>query len=475
MKIIKNYLYNAGYQLLTVLLPLITTPYVTRVLTNEGYGVYSFTFANIQYFVLLAGLGITIYGNREIAYSVAQNNKEYLSNIFWEIEILKICSTLFAILLFLILLATNIRYKILMCIQAINIINVAFDISWFYMGLERFSITVFRNTIIKLISLILIFSFVKSKDDLYVYALIMSGALLGGNLTLWPQLKNIICPPVIKKLHPIKHLKPSLLLFLPQVALQLYMQINKTALGIMVSPKASGFYYSSDTIIKVVLSVVTATGTVMLPHASKAFSEGKMKQVKEMLYNSFDFVSFLSIPMAFGLASVSLKMAPWFLGNGYSVVGKVMMIESIVIILDAWGNVIGEQFLLPIKKIKTYTKAIIVGAVTNVIIFYPFIKLWGLYGAMFSYCISELAVFIYQIIAIKGSFHLKRLFINFVKYFISGVTMFVVVFTINNYFKMNLVSLSFEVLVGIICYTIMILCLRPTILAFGKKIFKKVR
>ncbi|MBD7895792.1 polysaccharide biosynthesis C-terminal domain-containing protein [Limosilactobacillus sp. Sa3CUN2] len=456
-----------------MLFPLITTPYVTRVLTNEGYGIYSYTFTNIQYFVLIAGLGITIYGNREIAYSAGEKNKYYISRVFWEIVILKFISTLIAIILFLILLLFNVRYKLLMCVQVLNILNVAFDISWLYMGLEKFSIIVFRNTLIKLFSLALIFLFVKNQDDLLIYILIMAGSLLGGNLTLWPQLKSIVEIVPVRKLHPLRHLRASLLLFLPQVAIQFYMQINKTALGIMISPKDSGYYYSSDTIIKVLLSVVTATGTVMLPHASKAFSEGKVEQVKKMLYHSFDFVSFISIPMAFGVAAVSLKMAPWFLGRGYSAVGKVMMIESIIIVLDAWGNVIGEQYLLPIKQTRKYTNAIIMGTITNLIIFYPFIKLWGLFGAMISYCLSELAVFVYQLLIVRNSFNLGKIFYNFKKYFISGLLMFVIVFYINSILDMSFLSLSIEVLVGILCYILAILCLKPIILIMVTKYLKR--
>lgn len=465
MKVIKNYIYNAGYQLLSVILPLVTTPYVTRVLTKTGYGIYSFTYTNIQYFILIAWLGITVYGNREIAYFAGKDKKHYVSNTFWEIVVLKIVSSLFAFTLLFLLLLTHIRYRTLMLVQSINILAAALDISWFYMGLEQFGITVFRNTIVKLISLVLIFSFVKSEQDIYIYALIMGGSLLAGNLTLWPHLKGKVFLPHFSELHPFKHLKPSLMLFLPQVAIQLYTQINKTFLGIIISPTASGFYYSADTLIKVVLSVVTATGTVMLPHATKAFSEGKVSEVKEMIYNSFDFVSFISFPMAFGLAAISLKMAPWFFGKGYSPVGKVIMIEAVIIILDAWVNALGEQYLLPIKRTKEYTASICSGAVTNVIIAYPFIKTWGLYGAMFAYCISELVVLLYQLVILRTDLNYQRLFNNLNKYFICSVIMFVLVFHFNQKWPMSISFLFIEVILGIVIYLLTILVTRPTILS----------
>lgn len=468
MKVIKNYIYNAGYQLLSVILPLVTTPYVTRVLTKTGYGIYSYTYTNVQYFILIAWLGITIYGNREIAFFAGKGKKDCVSNTFWEIVILKAISSAIALTLLFLLLLAHIRYKTLMVVQSINILAAALDISWFYMGLEQFGITVFRNTIVKLVSLVLIFSFVKSRQDIYIYALIMAGSLLVANITLWPHLRGKVFLPHFSDLHPLVHLKPSLMLFFPQVAIQLYTQINKTVLGIVISPTASGFYYSADTIVKVVLSVVTATGTVMLPHATKAFSEGRIYEVKKMIYTSFDFVSFISFPMAFGLAAVSLKMAPWFLGKEYYPVGKVIMIEALIIVLDAWVNALGEQYLLPIRKTQKYTASIFCGAITNVIIVYPFIKTWGLYGAMFAYCTSEIVVLIYQLVIVRNELNYQQLFNNLDKYFICSAVMFVVVFYCNRRWPMNILFLFIEVTLGIIVYLFAILVTKPTILTKAK-------
>lgn len=471
MKVIKNYLYNAGYQLLTVILPLITTPYVTRVLTSQGYGIYSFTYANIQYFMLIAGLGLGIYGNREIAYRVGKNKQNEISNLFWELEILKILSTAFSLAIFLLLMFVGIKYESVMFIQAINIIAVAFDISWFFMGLENFKIIVFRNTIIKLTSLMLIFIFVRTKNDINIYVLIMSSSVLFGNIITWPELKKILKKPIIKELHFLRHLKPSLVLFFPQIALQLYVQLNKTMLGILDSATSSGFYYSSDTMIRVILSIATATGTVMLPHAAKAFSSGKIDKVKTMLYSSFDFISFLSIPMAFGVAAVSLKMAPWFLGREYNAVGTIMMIESVVIILDAWGNAIGEQYLLPTNRNREYTFSILLGAITNTVINIPFIMLWGVNGAMIAYCASEFMVTFYQFYSVKSELNINFMFSNIFKYILSGLIMFIIVFRLNLLWKFNLITLLLEIIIGIFIYIICIYILKPTIL---KKVSKLI-
>ena len=474
MRIIKNYLYNAGYQLLVILLPLITMPYVTRVLTDVGYGQYSYTFANIQYFVLIAGLGTVLYGNREIAYASKSKSKEIISKKFWEIELLNVFSVFATFIVFSILNLFFFKHSNLMWIQSLNIINVLFDISWLFMGLENFKITVFRNTIIKLLSVVLIFAFVKSKGDLSLYIFIMSGTLLLGNLSLWPQLRHVVIKPRISELRPLRHLKPSLSLLLPQIALQFYMQINKSIVGLIDSPTDSGYYYSSDMIVRAILAIVTATGTVMLPHVAKAYAEKKKRKVREMLYKSFDFISFLAVPLSFGLAAISLKAVPWFLGHQYVTVGKVIMIESLVIVLDGWGNALGEQFLLPQGRNKDYTFSIFTGAVVNLILVVPMIYVLGVYGAMFSYCIAEVSVFAYQLAVVRNDLRFRNLFINFPKYLVSGLIMFIIVFSLNHFLKLNVFSLLFEIAIGMFVYAIMIFALKPTILKEGKIFLRTV-
>lgn len=472
MRVIKNYLYNAGYQLLNILLPLVTMPYVTRVLTNIGYGRYSYTYTNIQYFVLIAGMGTILYGNREIAYASKQNSKEVLSKCFWEIQLLNTIAVVLVYMVFILANLSFLQYPKLMWLQSLNVINVLFDISWLFMGLENFRVTVLRNTVVKLVSILLIFIFVKDSQDLSIYIVIMSGTLILGNLTLWPQLKRVVCIPKLSELRPFRHLIPSLSLLLPQIALQFYMQINKTVVGIVDSPTFAGYYNSSDMLVRAVLAIVTATGTVMLPHVSKAFIEGNIKKVKKLFYISFDFISFIAVPISLGLASISLKAAPWFLGKQYTTVGKVLMIEAIVIILDGWGNALGEQFLLPQKRNKDYTMSIFIGAIVNLIIVFPLILLLNVYGAMISYCIAEVSVFAYQLFVVRNDLEIKKMFIDFPKYLISGIVMFIVVFILNKILTMNFLSLVIEVLVGIVMYVFCIFMTKPDILKNGINYFK---
>lgn len=327
MRVVKNYLYNVGYQVLAIIVPLITSYYVSRVLSPEGVGANAFTNSIIQYFMLLANIGIGYYGNREIAY--VRDNKQKMAETFWEIQIVKTVMTVVAYLSFVVFMAFYSGNKTYMWAQSINLLAVAFDISWLYQGLEDFKRTVLRNTFVKITSMIAIFIFIKSPKDVALYIIVLALSTLLGNLTLWPHaVNNYGHVDRGTKLNPWRHFVPTVTMFVPQIATQLYVQLNRTMLGLMVDQKASGFYQYSDNLVKLILAFVTATGTVMLPHVANAFAQHDMEKVHKMLYKSFDFVSALAYPMMFGIAGVSMTLAPLYYSFKYAPVGPAMLIES---------------------------------------------------------------------------------------------------------------------------------------------------
>lgn len=471
MRVVRNYLYNAGYQILAMIVPLITAPYVSRVLTNHGAGLNAFTNSIVQYFILFGSIGIALYGNREVAYH--RNDPEALSKVFWEIQIVKTVGTVLATIAYFIFLMFYQENRTLMVFQAINLLASALDISWLFMGLEDFKKTVVRNTFVKLFSLVLIFVFIKEKSDLGLYILILGGSLLLGNLTLWPPLRNILTSVKITALSPMRHVRPALILFVPQVATQLYLVLNKTMLGVMATSDYSGFYNYSDNLVRMVLALVTATGTVMLPHAANAFARGQDKRVNQYLYDSFDFISFLAFAMAFGLAGVGHNLGPYFYGYGYRPVGIAMMIEAPVIVFIGWSNAIGTQFLIPTGKTKPYSKSVMLGALVNIVVNIPLIYFWGLYGAMVATVISEFVVAAYQLYAIKNIVEIRKLFVNVPKYLIAGIVMFIPVYKLNISLKTSVTSLMLEVALGILIYFALIFILKPTILKRGVELLKK--
>ncbi|MCT3034567.1 oligosaccharide flippase family protein [Pediococcus parvulus] len=455
MQIIKNYLYNATYQIFILLVPLITTPYLARILGPTGVGINAYTNSIIQYFILFGSIGVNLYGNRQIAF--VRDDKAKLTSTFYEIFLMRLMTITIAYLIFFVFLVIIGKYQIFYLAQSVSIIAAAFDISWFFMGIEKFSVTVIRNFIVKIVTLICIFLFVRTSTDLATYILILSLSLLIGNMTLFPNLKKRIGKIQLKDLHIWKHLKPSTALFIPQIATQIYLVVNKTMLGSLTSVEAAGYFDQSDKIIKMVLAIVTATGTVMLPHVANAFMRGKIEKTKKYLYTSFRFVSIISIPLMFGIMAVSSKFVPLFFTKQFMAVIPLMSVEAIAILLIAWSNALGTQYLIPTNQTRSYTKSVILGAVVNIVVNVPLILSLGALGATVSTVLSEMIVTGYQMYSVRKQVNFRMLFKSVHKFLIAGISMFLVVKIVDLNTRTSWTTLLIEVILGMLVYTISLL------------------
>ncbi|GER77363.1 MULTISPECIES: flippase [Enterococcus] len=471
MSLIKNYFYNVGYQIFVIIIPLVTVPYVSRVLGSEGVGINAYTNSIIQYFILFGSIGINLYGNRTIAYN--RDNKKKMSQIFWEIALLRMICIAISYLIFIIFLSVVSEYQIFYFYQSFLIIAAGLDISWFFMGNEDFKKTVLRNTLVKIVSLIAIFVFIKSKSDIGLYILILSLSILFGNLTLWPYLRKMVNLPNIKQLNLWRHFLPSLALFIPQVATQVYLVLNKTMLGILVGVKSTGYYENSDKIVKVILAIVTATGTVMLPRVANTFAKGQKDKVAKYLYQSFDFVTAICFPMALGLSAIAPKFSVWFLGSEFKITGGLISILSLVIIFIGWSNVLGTQYLLPTNQTKYYTISVVSGALINLILNFPLITKYGVYGAVVSTVISEFTVMAVQIFLARKTLQISVLFSGKWKYMISALLMFVLGRGLHNILPGSIVYFGIEVVLGIAVYLFLLFIFRAPIIGLLKNMIKK--
>lgn len=462
-----------GYQVFILLLPIITIPYVSRVLGPTGVGINAFTNSIVQYFVLLGALGLTMYGNREVAYQ--RDNPKRLSNLFWELTLLIFVTTGIATLLYLGFVLVSGQYQTFYLIQGLLLIATAIDVSWFFQGLEEFRITVLRNTLVKILSLILIFALVRAKSDLWLYILILTGSQVLGNLTLVPYLKHYVVFPHWSDLKLINHLRPTVEMFVPQIATQVYLQVNKTMLGALVGVQTSGFYDNSDKIVKILLAVVTATGTVLLPHTAHSFAQGKHDEVEESLNKSMHFILVIAFPMTAGLAGIAPVFTRIFFGAGFDPVSNLLVIESIVIVLIGISNAIGVQYLLPTNQLAPFTTSVILGAIANMILNVPFILLWKSNGAMVATVFSELLVAGYQLFKVKDQLHIQLIFREIWKYFLAACIMgvsvraFIIVLSLS-----SLSALLGAIIYGVLVYTIALLMLRPKVFLNMLSSFRKL-
>ena len=346
-----------------------------------------------------------------------------------------------SVLIFYFIFVNGNQYQIYYKILTLEIIGNCIDISWFFQGLEEFKKTVTRNIIIKLISVLCIFIFIKNQNDLYLYFLIYVFSTLIGNGSLWLYLPKFLGKVELKELNIFRHLKPTISLFIPQIAIQIYTLLDRTMVGAIISDKSEvGYYDQGQKIVKMLLAVITSMGTVMLPRIANTFATGDRNMVKNYMNKSFNLVFALAFPLIFGIIAVSKAFVPVFFGPGYDKVAILMSVISPIILLIGISNVTGTQYLLPTKRQKEYTISVFCGAIINFIMNICLIWNYGAIGASIGTVIAELTVTLVQIHFVKNDFDFKEIFKSAKNYLFSSLIMFIICLFIETKIKSNLVS-----------------------------------
>lgn len=470
-----NYFYNLIYNLLTLLLPLLTTPYLSRVLGVENIGIYGFTNSIVTYFVLFGCLGTTLYGQREIAY--VQDDKEKQSKVFYEIFFVKLISMFISILLygfsFCLDGTLSLYYQILLIYLVANV----FDISWYLQGIEEFDKTVIRNLIVKVLSIILIFVLVKKADDLWIYFTIFASSELLGNITMWIYVPKYLNKPNFKKLNLKKHLKPILMLFIPQIAIKVYTVLDKTMIGVISGNMNDvGFYEQGQNIVRALIVIITAYGTVMASRIAYTYKNSDKKETIKYLKSSFRFSWLLGIPLMLGTIAVADKLVPWFFGDGYDPVSNIIKFTSPLIIAIGLNNVLGMQYLVPIGRQKDFTTAVVIGALSNFVLNNILIRLFGTIGAVIASVLAETIILIYELYVTRKEFNWLMIFNGVFKYLIAGIIMFIVIYNIELHLGVSLLNTFIVFIIGVITYFIMLLLLRDSYILDNLNILlKKVK
>ncbi len=424
MSIKKNFLYNAAYQILLMIMPLITTPYIARVIGAEGVGIQSYTYSIVNYFVLFTMLGVNNHGNRSIA--MTRDEKEKLSRPFFSIYSFQVIMGIFMLAVYcgyvMIFVKEN---KIIAMIQVIYLISALLDINWFFFGLEQFKITVMRNTIIKVATTCSIFIFVRDRNDLYLYAIILALGVLLSQVILWKFVGRHINFVRVSKAEVIAQIKPNLVLFIPVVAISIYKLMDKIMIGGLCNMTEVGFYENSERIINIPLGIITALGTVMLPKMSNLAAKDDNDASKRYIRLSMQFVMFLSIGITFGLMAISNKAVPLFLGSEFNECSVLITLLSITVIFISWANVIRTQYLIPQKKDRIYIISTILGAVVNLVVNIIFIKRFGAAGAVIGTIMAEGTVAVYQSFMVRKELEIRQYLSKGLIYLIPAAVMFI--------------------------------------------------
>ena len=393
MKVLKNYAYNLSYQLLLIVLPIITTPYVTRVFSSEDLGTYGYFNSIVTYFILLATLGVASYGTKEIS-----ANRRNIPQNFWGIYTLQFGATLLSIFLYIFLcLRVGTMRNPVAYILCLSLFSKGLDISWLFQGLEDFRKITVRNITVKLVGVGSIFLFVKSATDLYLYVFLLTIFELLGQLSMWLPAREFIGKPHFDLEYAKYHLKPILLLFLPQIAISLYVTLDRTMLGALASTKDVGIYDQALKLISILLTLVTSLGSVMLPRVSSLLGTGNHKAVNKMHEISFLIYNLVIFPIMAGMLIVNNDFVQFFLGKDFQDARYAIAIMIFRMFFIGWTNIMGFQMLIPHNKNKEYMISTTVPAILSVGLNLLFLPKLGYIGAAIVSVLTEALVWAIQL------------------------------------------------------------------------------
>lgn len=391
MKVLKNYLYNLSYQILTIILPIITVPYVTRIFTSEDLGSYGFYYSIVSYFSLFAMLGIGIYGTKQIA--AARD----VSSTFWNIYAIQLIASLLALFVYVITLVSIPKMSgMVPIILGIVLLTKMIDISWLFTGKEDFKKITLRNTMVKVAGVISIFTFIKSSEDLYLYIFLIVIFDFLGQFVMWIPAKKFIKRPSFDTKIIKKNLHPIVLLFLPQVAISLYVVLDRTLLGLLGSYSDVGIYEQGQKLTSILLTVVSSLGAVMLPRVANLLSERKEKEAQNMVRFSFILYNLIIFPMIFGLIAINEVFIKIFLGENFQDVKYVLYIIVFNIMFIGWTNILGYQVLVVRNKNKEFMLSTTIPAFVSVAVNIAVIPFFGYIGASITSVVVETLVFAIQ-------------------------------------------------------------------------------
>lgn len=447
----KNFMYNLIYQCLILIIPLITAPYLARVMGAKGVGTYSYTYSIVYYFMLLTLLGVNNYGNRSIA--KVRDDKQNLSKTFWSIYSLQFIMGLIMIISYFgYIFVFNNQFKEIALIQGLFVISAMIDINWMFFGLEEFKKTITRNTIIKVGNVVLIFLLVKTTSDLWKYTLIMAGMTCLSQLILWGFLRRKICFVKITFNDIKQHIKPNLILFIPVIAISLYKIMDKIMLGSLTNVAEVGYYENAEKIINIPMTLITALGTVMLPRMSNIVAKGETEKINSYISKSIVFVMFMSFAMCFGLIGVGYNFAPFYFGSSFQKTGILIMLLATTLPFLSFANVIRTQYLIPREKDKIYIVSVTLGAITNLILNFILIPKLSSVGACIGTIAAEMAVMSYQTFSVRKELSINKYLKSIIPFFIKAIIMFICIYPIN-YINLNsVIRLLLQGIIGVVIY-----------------------
>ena len=446
----ENVFFNMLYQVLVTVLPVITTPYVARTLQLRANGIHSFTESIVTYFIIFGALGTSLYGIRKVAY--IRDDEEKLAKVTKEIISLRLLLTLLTLAIYIPLLCISNPYAFIYRIHIINIISNGLDITWFYQGVEDFKKVTLRNLFVKFAFVLCLFIFIKEPNDLPWYVFLIVTSSLLGNLIMIFYLPQYVDLKKGKNIKQFQHLKPSLLLFLPQAMNYVYVLIDRTMLGWMTNTDNVGLYDQAQRIVRMITGVLQSVGYVMMARVANLTMSDDKDGIVTYVHKSINFNLFIAFPAMFGILGVADEFIPFFLGNEYIDAIPILKLLSVLIFITSMNSILGIQMLIPMGREKKYTIATSSGAFVSVVCNLLLIPKFGIFGSGIACIIAESTVFAVSYWNLRDIFSFGKILKENASVIIASVVMYFAVILISALNINIILKLMLELLGGMAVY-----------------------
>lgn len=450
-----NIVLNGLNTITGIIFPVITFPYAARVIMPEGIGVVNFLNSIISYIILITSLGIPVYAVKEVA--KLKDNKPERDKLTIEIIILSsiLCCFGYGLVLILGKFVPQIHSNSeLFYILSLSIVFSTIGVNWFYQGVEDFKFITIRGIIIRTLSAIALFIFVKDPSDLIIYGVIVVGSTVGNNMINFLHLRKFINFKYVplSKLNLTKHIKPSFQIFILNLIVSLYVQLNSIMLGFFSNDNEVGYFVAGTKISHIALTLIASIGTVLLPRCSYLWGMGDSKGFNTIINKSLNLTLALSLPITVGLWILAQPITIVFCGVNYIPSIPVLLLNAPIVIILSLTNMIGIQILYPMDKTKIIIWSVLGGAIMNIAINAVLISKHGSAGAAFATLIAESTVLVIQLMLAKNNlpFRLSNLLnINYIAgSLLLGLAVYLTTFRLDN----EIMKLCLGLFIGIIVY-----------------------
>ena len=420
----RNYAYNILLNLSRVIFPLVTAPYISRVLEPDGIGLFNFASTYANYFALFAVLGIPTYGIREVA--KIREDREALSRLVSELISVSLFSTLVVTAIYLpsifLIGQLNENYVIFL-VSGILLYLAPFRIDWFFSGLEQFGYITLRTLIIRTVSIACMFLFVHTRSDLLLYVILNVVGTVGGDVWNYLRLFRLGIKPRLVVQGLKQHLSSLFVLFTASIAISVYTVLDTLMLGFMTDYRETGFYNNPMHISRALLAVVTSLSAVAIPRISQYCKEGVYEEIQDLANKSFSVVAFLSVPIAVGIACIAPVFVPLFFGAEFGGSIAPLMALGFLVIAVGLNNLFGLQLLVAMNLDRFFLYSILAGTVTNFVLNICLIPHWGAFGASISSVVAEFLIVVVMVVFLYKQTFLRfdQVFPDLLKAFVGAV------------------------------------------------------